>query len=448
MKKAILILLTLASFCLSLFCPFVSFQKTVATGNDDIEDIGYLYTIQFVSTTTKVIITDNNIFTYLNDIGRYYTYEWIDVPIGGDDPSPGTLGGGTIAEPNGGTIRVKQYYYYATPTEPKIIGRTMLDNTVYSLRIALQYLENLATHYGNCTNTKDSILGYIRSISNRYVDAVMDFPPKWGIVCGPVDHDFVDYVDSITSVGMTIREYLASFVKSSEYNDDEHSSCGNNYLQKELFLFDPINQAADIDLIHMFACMDGLYLNSGNIDGNPIFNYFVTSRTYRYLLTWAGDLQYCTKALWDDEQHVITSFYEIMSGEYGFDWKDFYADVDSINMTYGVSINDTFLLSSVVYTYYQNLTTNTSRITTFVTNIIHLDNVNATLTFNNIKIIVYEMLALQENGESVGPSNYPYHYEVKYNLLGYQGSLNDLPDVTFRENVAARFSVFLWGLVS
>ena len=243
---------------LTISLPFLPNNFDVALADDDeIENIGYLYSIETVSSLTKVIINDNNVFTWLNDIGRSYTYEWISVPIGGDDPlpPPGQIGNGIGNEINGGYMQVKQYYYFASPTSPKIIGRTMMKNDVSSVVKAVQYLEHLANSQG-ITDKNNAILSYIRCINNSYTS------DTWSIVAGTLNTTFCNYVNSLSNIGMTIREFFASFIDSNYFNSN-YGTCSSTYLNKNIFLYDPITETADIDLIHFFACLDAIFLNTG-----------------------------------------------------------------------------------------------------------------------------------------------------------------------------------------
>ena len=438
-------LLHLTTCFLSMIMPLslTSRHFKIALADNEIENIGYLYTIETVSSSTKVIINDDNIFTMLDDIGRAYSYEWINVPIGGNDPPlppPGQIGNGTGNQINGGYIQIKQYYYYATPTSPKIIGRTMMKNDIDSVYHAIHYLENLATSYG-VSDKNNSVLGYIRTIKTSYDT------DEWSVVAGSANSSFNDYVNSLSNIGMTIREYFASFINASYYNSAEHGDCSSIYLNKELNLFDPITEESDIDLLHMFASLDAIFLNTGEGYYNFPYN-MVTGRTYRYLSDWAGDLQTATVSL-TAYTGTISSFEDILQNpNLSFDYYDFYADVDALNIACNIVLSNSINLSSLFINYYQNIANQEARIVQFNTNIIFMDDENASLSFSNLQSIIFEMLCMNSDGthrnwETIGTCL------VKYHLLGYSlgGQYSSMPSLNIRQNIGNLFSMYLWSFV-
>ena len=74
-----------------------------------------------------------------------------------------------------------------------------------------------------------------------------------------------------------------------------------------------------------------------------------------------------------------------------------------------------------------------------------MDNTSNGLTYNNLKAIIYEMLAMDENGNSLVKNDYLLHYNIKYLLLGFLTEMDDLPSMLYRYSIGYKFVDYLWS---
>lgn len=311
-----------------------------------------------------------------------------------------------------------RYYYYADSYLPKIVGCHDMYNDPSSLIFALEILEDEAEYLG-LDDVNNAVLSYVRCINNSYND------DEWEIVAGPFEDDLLNSFSSFVVGGVEINEFFASFISASYYNED-YGACRTFYANCNLPLIDFYGRGSD--LIHTFASIDGII--EGTIDSYAFpLNFVNDEYTIRFLASWAGDLQ--TAAVYLDSQNNTNfGFADVLANsESSFDYKDFYSDIDAINIAGGMDLDNINSISSIISDYY---------ITTLVGNpffprIGHYIDVVCSMYGNNsstFKDIIYRYLGIDTNGNSIiDDSLLNIDHHVTYRKLGlmYYPLHNDPP---------------------
>ena len=125
---------------------------------------------------------------------------------------------------------------------------------------------------------------YIRTVNSEYSTGYGGY---WQLLAGGTPKSFIDYVNSDDTHGLKFNEYFSSFLPYSAYNVQEHGDISKEYQnddKSQLKLIDPFDKKNKIDLIHMFACMDGIYAGTSN-------TLSCGNNNQRDILSWNGDLQ-------------------------------------------------------------------------------------------------------------------------------------------------------------
>lgn len=326
-----------------------------------------------------------------------------------------------------------RYYYYANPYLPKIVGCHNMYNDPASLVFALEVLEEEA-EYLEIDDIKNAVLSYVRCINESYSDE------EWEKVAGSFEGDLINSFSSFAVGGVEVNEFFASFIPESIYNED-YGTCRTNYLNYNLPLIDCYGRESD--LIHTFASIDGIF--EGTVDSYVFpLSYVNDEYTIRFLASWAGDLQ--TAAVYIDNNNLSDySFEDILENPNStFDYLDFYADVNAINIAGGLDLDDVTSISSIINNYF---------IVTLAGNpyfprIGHFMDVVCSMYGNNsstFKEIIYLYLGLDSNGNnliSLPLSRLNLDYCVRYHFLGltpiYESQCN-VVDVQCRYLLANEF---------
>lgn len=346
------VLIKLLVFCLSLafFVSNGTNHSFVYAEPSSVSNIGYFYSTQAVNTQTKVyVILNSDEYNWAIECGRTINQEFY-VPLNNDDfyelenTEPDAIDPPPLI----------RYFYYATSTSPIITGKRMLSNNLDSLLFVLTYKTNAASAYG-IENSKNAILGYIRAINANYVGDGYGFSDSWTIICGNHQSSLPSVLNGLyAGGGIKIYEYFASFISGNDYNSELYGNCGTYYLSLHYYLVDPLTENACIDLIHMFASLDGVIEGTGEATQSLELTPYITKDTYRYLVSWAGDLQTAAKSVWLASSS-ISSFEDVLSGNYGFDYYDYYADLDAVNIGTRVNLGTCGNISSLLASYYEDL---------------------------------------------------------------------------------------------
>ncbi|MDE6584442.1 MAG: hypothetical protein K2K15_03480, partial [Anaeroplasmataceae bacterium] len=233
-----------------------------------------------------------------------------------------------------------------------------IDSVIYML----QDLETLAKkEAGWFDNPKNMVLGYLRSLKNDYADG---YTGAWNIIAGDIDEGFVRKANSDTTNGIRFNEFFAQFLDyDKEYNSSLHGELDIKYRRSKdknaanpvLHLIDPQNPNKKIDLIHMFAAMDGIYDKTGTKQTLGHRNM------HKDIASWNGDLQQAAKALknstdiYEDFElnYETSNFYDIMNAsKLGCSEDDILADIDAMNITkLFVDIDENGIADSVAAYY-------------------------------------------------------------------------------------------------
>lgn len=299
-KKVISITISLAiTLGSSLSATLLLFSTTpaiVLKAESSIETIGLWAGTQDVSSLEKVYIPSSMVSLY-REIGRNICAE-----ESGDNIHYFSL---TVGHPQ------VFYYYYATPAMGKVTNIRSIYNDVDSLVFVLSQIEAKANAYISNTGSAQGtdyatnlVLGYVRSFndSDTYHMVIGDSINAWDIMAGSIDNNFIDYVESDESHGLLYQDYFSSFLKYSVYNITDHAAPRSQYQKADsdsvCGLRDPVS-GNSIDLIHLFASLDGALQNTG---ANETFCSTVQgSREFsKGLSSWIGDLQTAAEALTED----------------------------------------------------------------------------------------------------------------------------------------------------
>ncbi|MEA5061511.1 MAG: hypothetical protein VB015_03780 [Erysipelotrichaceae bacterium] len=260
------------------------------------------------------------------------------------------------------------YSYIAKPNGPKkIINIRRLYNDLDSLLFITAEIENFVESYG-MRDVKNETLAYIRTISDSYLNDFHFGLDLWAIFAGSFDTILFDLIDNNYQHGMYFADYFYSFLSLSNRNFALHgykAGMVSNYHNEPFYLIDPLYSCNSIDLVHMFASIDGIYSMTGaNWLVLPLNNW------QKDIVSWAGDLQtVASKTVISNdlsgEERIIAlaeakakddMFISILAGgatfeqafferETSFSLEDMMADVDAMNVTkfyldlssYGVS---------------------------------------------------------------------------------------------------------------
>lgn len=326
-------------------------------------NIGKFAKMEPVDSKTKVFIDEDDV-DFVESLGITLTKEEVNII---DPTDPWIIG--PIKSATKSTTKYL-YYYYATPDGfDEITDVVMLDNTLDSIVIMLEYLEELAAELYPSSSEKNhtkNILSYIRQTNKDYSTN------KWNLLLGFEDSTFLSFVNSFTNRGITPYEFFGAFLPSNLYNSTSYPTIRAEYSisNRPLPFIDPIDNTKEIDLIHMFASLDGAYEKNGHTFA---WNTLEASTVNKYpadLLSWGGDLQ-STADIYRDK--ISYGFYFeniLLDSNSGSPREDIYADVDAYNIGISFlnqSIND--ILSNAFASYYANHVTNQSRFSLFMVNL-------------------------------------------------------------------------------
>lgn len=246
-----------------------------------------------------------------------------------------------------------EYYYYASKHVDKIISIRAISNDIDSVIFMINELEKKAKEKTtDVSDYKNKCLGYIRSINSSYADTGI-YGSKWGIIAGSTDENFVHEVNADYSHGLRINEFFSQFINYDEYNKNLHGELEYKYRRDKdnnpaLRLLDPQGKNKKIDLIHMFASIDGIYYKTGNLIS-------FGNKMQHDVVSWNGDLQTAVKELKYDMHDLnfkTSNFYDIMNANIGCSEDDILADIDAMNLTKGYINHDNNSLSNSLSAYY------------------------------------------------------------------------------------------------
>ncbi len=181
------------------------------------------------------------------------------------------------------------YSYTARPNGPKkITNIRRLYNDLDSLLFITTEIESFVDGYG-MSDVKNETLAYIRTLSNNYLNDFHYNLDLWVIFAGSFDILLFNLIDSNNQHGIYFADYFYSFLSYADRNWSLHGynlAMLSNYHSQPFYLVDPLYSYNSIDLIHMFASLDGVYSGTGASPLLDMIGYW-----QKDIVSWAGDLQ-------------------------------------------------------------------------------------------------------------------------------------------------------------
>lgn len=310
-------------------------------------------------------------------------------------------------------------FYKATPELGRIIGYREIRNDYGSLVYMVNRLSDYAEYVYHSDNADDDVMGYIRSFNSNYCNF------HWNIVAGSINADFVRSVREMPHDLLGFEEYFSSFV-SRGFSGAEINSSYHNVPDGEsdgLRVVDEINQNNMVDVIHMFATLDGIW-GTYVAGDHPLNRREHHCSDLEDMCGWAGDLQSELQRQYNHGQY-ITDFETILNGyrnqngiliKTSFSTEDFLADQDAFNIASIHGADFSSLKYSINMYFQYGLQIFKWRDYQFTTN---LANHNWLHSENNgnqlLKDKIYKYVGIEElsNGSIVEiDSNHPYRYRL------------------------------------
>ena len=262
----------------------------------------------------------------------------------------------------------------------------------------------------------------------------------WDRIAGVPDYGFISDICNEQFGGLNPRDYFASFVQGT-YNQSLYGT--SSYSSLHYKMVNPCSSLQEIDLIHMFASFDGIASGTGAAVTTFPYNQIMKTWQYKYLISWAGDLQ-CAAAIAGNNNLTNFTFEYILSNSaYMFDYSDFYADIDAMNLGAICYLNTTnYSISDYFSNYYNGLSSNSiNRFQDFVSKATSLSNVTGT-TSEKLYKIVYDMLSLDENGNHKEGTTDNKKLKFHFMMCYYTGT-GSLPNASIRKQVGDSFCDYL-----
>lgn len=442
-KSYIGLLLLSAALALSSCFLFFCSSSSMVLADDNRTYIGRCFKYTHVSTTTKVYLRlGDPEYNMVASSGRTI-YSEIVRDFSFNDPNGYSIDDSNLIDyfgaedwynrANPGMIL---YYYYVSPSEPLLTSFHNMYNDVASLIYALQILQAEAIYQG-ISDVNNAVLSYVRCINTKYDDW------KWEIVSGERNDDLIQTMNYLTVGGIEVNEFFASFMSCGEYNSAIYRNCGSAFLTMNLPLLDYYEN--EIDLIHLFASLDGVFEGTGEMTGSLMFSPYISQTTFRFLASWAGDLQSAAVII-GEEYLTGYSFDDILGdGTYHFDYRDFYADIDAVLIAGGINLINVTSISSAINTFYNStlIQPTYTRFGYFMLKVAEMSNPDYVSFAEEFHKIVYDFLALDANGNDLNPSYLLPHDAIKYKILGCEYG-STIPSTSVRMELAEEFFWYLY----
>lgn len=393
------------------------------------------------------------------------------------------------------TIRTRIFYYEYVQQYMDVTTSTIeLKNDINSLIYIVTKLEEYARDYLISISEEEStidqnnrkvtnlVIGYIRTFNSNYHNASVFKTLTWSVVAGYPSEGFVNYIEENDKSSFKIKDYFAFFCSPSTYNYTFHGDIDENKLCSK-YLIDTVNpnrtSLNKIDLIHMFATIDGTY----DFTENCIITF--PNNFQRDISGWAGDLQTFTKddiSLQQEANNIgeLNYYNDYTNGESNdpvelIDWvnytnnsevtnhfsnSDLLGDIDAMNIvkfyldagadnviSHGRYNN---LISSALTGYYNFVefdnTNNYNRYKLFIESMA-MDSVSSIDTsFDKFKEKVYFSLVLEENNDEIVNLDTTGYYSLEFYLLTKSLNYSGLPSLEDRIYAANLFIDYIYEM--
>lgn len=398
------------------------FSNPLYSINDsNIVEIGTYFEVDRVEEETLVLVKESELNMVI-EAGREVTL----LNPTPSFPSDGPYGTDDIEAPK----YVASYIAY--PFDGKVLRKIVLKNDITSLINVISILEKEADSfydYFDCNyslqDKNNLIIEYIRSMNKNYAGTNEFLPTdnEWGYIAGEdTNLDlFTLFINYVSSGGIEIREYFASFLDSNQYNFIMGAISPEFYEAKLSLLLGTENQI-EIDLIHMFASLDAIATNTVHSSViYPILNQYKCGA----LSSWVGDLQsFASEMLGKNLSNfdIVTDMLEPID-DFGvlststFMYDDFYADVFATLLGQNLNLATTNFLSQFLFINFNNLI-NSNIYNLFYNYIINSFDSDFSNGYQRFKDIVYKMLNLNYDGVNSATSNV-----VSFSFLDYTREL-------------------------
>ena len=322
-------------------------------------------------------------------------------------------------------------YYIADINHPILVGKTPIYNDVSSLFKVVSFLEKEASYYladSSQEEINNEILAYMRTTNIEYDTSI------WKAVCGE-SKKLRDCLINQDTGGLNPNDYFASFLDKSLFNKELYPSTKEEYINKYLFLIDPIRNEEIIDLVHFVGVLDGTCLNTGSkLDVFP-YNQ-LEERYYRMVVSWAGDLQTAAVAITKNELIDIT-FEEILKREdLTFDLPDLIADMDGTNIGLNLDLSKVSSLSKLLEDYFEGITLNKDREEKFINSVAVQSEYAEGDEKDKFTKLSYEMLKLDQDGNEYDDGSALGNFGKYFYLIDDEGSICD---IKYRRHLSEAF---------
>ncbi len=404
----------------------------------------------------------------VSDTGSKYFVRTEEAPLGtkcyvdaGSAEAVEAMGWGVEQDESG-------YFYRVTKGKQKIVGVSTFHSDLSELREKLIAAENTAITYQTYKVNPDplymnnAVLGYVRSFNSNYVTDGASVDLAWVATAGTVDPRLTALIDNMKDC----RGYFSNFVSNRNYCSVMHPTTslmnphaderGNdsNYFS---YFRDPVTNRHKIDLIHMFASMDGCYDWTLFDAKKGLYAPTIFPSLTHELVSWAGDLQQAANAIqskidnnedtFDLAELSKCSFEDIMSGDYGCSESDIYADIDAVNIT-DLYLTGPGRTSDSLRDYYGSVHNDTQRINYFVDAVMRGKDGLWTGTKNQRFVKeIYDALGLVYSDGTVTESTAYYTSnaicDMKFKIMK---SNNVTPTKEVRKAVAEKFCKYIFSL--
>lgn len=230
----------------------------------------------------------------------------------------------------------------------------------------IEFVENWAiaycalTNQVNPANQTNVTLAYLRTFNASYCGMDSSYSNwdgfAWSALAGLPDPAFSSTVDAMNENGY----YFSQFVNGGAWGYLVHAGDYQKHPRGEtydmVFFDDPLKKNNSLDLLHLFASIDGTYdytLSTGAI----AIPFPISANIAHDIASWAGDLQSLASETIGEHAIDISkylSFKPIMEISQSCSYQDVIADIDAVNISYRYLGNAT-RLSDAMRNYYTGI---------------------------------------------------------------------------------------------